>query len=310
MTPKYSRLTPIALFVLAVLAIAAAVAVVWRRHDERASTVAQSRADRPQQAAPHHALATDPLPAADLPPASGPIGPAPSVQAPKAVKAIPQPSLDTPAATLYARIAATGASPANAADVVKLARTADRCWFVMTYERIAEAIPASDDPQMHAAAQRIARAERDSARELCADLPPDAFDRVDRWIAELAAQGDPASMFAYGAQAFWVRDPINALRDPARLMEFRKNTLSYLDALITQGYPAALVAMASIKLNPAWGEPDQTAAWAYMYAAAKAQGDTAREANLLQSLNDRVAANEQAGAQALAKDLLRRCCER
>lgn len=212
------------------------------------------------------------------------------------------------AAGLYEAIAKSGPSLDNADDVSMFARIMEKCWAVDSYQRMAHLISPQADAKAHGAAQALAQAEREANAASCGGLPADAFSKADEWTAALAAMGVPRSMYDYVTRSFWVRDPMNSLKEPSRLIDYRKNSLGYLDNLIDDGYPEALVAMGSIKLNPTWGEPDRVAAWAYMRAAAKAMGNVEIEAKLLAGIDSRVPAEKREEAIAMSETLMRKCC--
>lgn len=230
--------------------------------------------------------------------------------APRGARQFPRLPVDTPAATLYARIAGVGPTLSNSGEVAKLAATLNSCWMASTYEKMAAGVAPESDGKRHGAAQALAKAERNGAQEFCADLPADAYDRADEWTAALAAKGDAQSMLNFATKPFWLRDPIRALQDPARLQQYRQSATDYLNTLIDQGYSEALVAMGSIKLNPTWGEPNAGEAWAYMRAAARARGDADLEARLIHSFDTRVPAEGREAAKSLSDLLIGRCCAR
>lgn len=245
------------------------------------------------------------------PPVTGPLGAsAASSQAPPAprwVKALPVVVVDAPAATLYSRLAAVEVSLEQAGDVARLHQALERCWMASWYERMAQWASTAAGPEEQAQAQRLADAQREDARPLCAGLASDAYARADEWTARLAAQGDPRSMMDYG-KSYWIRDLESVMRDPERLAAFRRTTLAYLGALIDQGYADALIAMASLRSNPTWGEPQPAEVWAYLYAHAKASGNVPSQANLLQSIDQRVPPQGRQRAMERAQELLGRCC--
>lgn len=179
--------------------------------------------------------------------------------------------------------------------------------MVSFYERMAQWASPVSDPEGHAMAQRQARQERAEARPGCGELPKDVYERADEWTARLAAQGDPQSMMDYG-RAYWTRGLDHARTDPERLAEFRRTTQTYFNTLIDQGYVDALIGMASIRSNPTWGEPRPAEVWAYAYADAKAKGNVSSQANLLQSIDQRVPPESRQSARDMAQELLRRCC--
>lgn len=229
-----------------------------------------------------------------------------SIAGPRA-KLFPAVVPDAPAATLYERLVQSGTTMRQAADVARLNKALERCWSSSLHARIANSISAASSPEAHGQAQRLARQERLDANDVCADLSADAYTKADEWTAQLAAQGDPQSMFSY-VQAYWVRDALTATREPERLVDYRRNALAYLDALIDQGYSDALVLMGSIRLNPTWGDPQPAEAWAYMYASARARGDTALQAKLLQGMEQRVPRASRQRASEFSEQPFVRCC--
>ena len=256
--------------------------------------------------------------------ASGPAAPAPEPPAPPAIASVPAPVpvapptiprakafpavvVDASAEILYHRLARSEVTLDQAGEVAKLHKALEPCWMASLYERMALLVPPETDPKGHAMAQRLAREQRTSARPGCGELPMDVYTRADEWTARLAVQGDPQSMWDYG-KSYWIRDLENVKQDPERLAEFRRITLMYLNALIDQGYTDALIAMASIRYNPTWGEPQPAEVWAYLYANAKAKGNVSSQANLLQSIDQRVPPEGRQRATDMAQELLRRCC--
>lgn len=175
------------------------------------------------------------------------------------------------------------------------------------YERMAQWASLVSDPEEQALAQTLARQQREQARPGCGELPKDVYVRADEWTARLAAQGDPRSMMDYGS-AYWTRGLEHSEEDLDRFADYRRTTLAYLHALIDQGYTDALIAMASIRYNPTWGEPQPAEVWAYLYANAKAKGNVSSQANLLQSIDQRVPPEGRQRAMDMAQELLRRCC--
>lgn len=222
-------------------------------------------------------------------------------------RAFPAVVVDASAETLYHRLARSEVTLDQAGEVAKLNKALEPCWMASLYERMALLFPPDSEPKEHAMAQRLAREQRAGARPGCGELPVDAYTRADEWTARLAAQGDPQSMWDYG-KPYWTRDLENVKQDPERLAEFRRTTLMYLNALIDQGYTDALIAMASIRYNPTWGEPQPAEVWAYLYANAKAKGNVSSQANLLQSIDQRVPPEGRQRATDMAQELLRRCC--
>lgn len=222
-------------------------------------------------------------------------------------KAFPAVVVDASAETLYQRLIRSEVTLDQAGEVAKLHKALEPCWMASLYERMALLVPPDSDPKGHAMAQRLAREQRASARPGCGQLPMDVYTRADEWTARLAVQGDPQSMWDYG-KSYWIRDLENVKQDPERLAEFRRITLMYLNALIDQGYTDALIAMASIRYNPTWGEPQPAEIWAYLYADAKAKGNVPSQANLLQSIDQRVPASARQRALDMAGELLQRCC--
>lgn len=257
---------------------------------------------------PEPPLATAVAPATALPALShaAPATPSETV-ASKRVKAFPAIVVDVSAETLYQRLAHADITLDRAGEVAKLHKALEPCWMASLYERMALLVPPETDPKGHAMAQRLAREQRASARPGCGELPMDVYTTADEWTARLAVQGDPQSMWDYG-KSYWIRDIENVKQDPERLAEFRRITLMYLNALIDQGYTDALIAMASIRYNPTWGEPRPAEVWAYLYANAKAKGNVSSQANLLQSIDQRVPPEGRQRATDMAQELLRRCC--
>lgn len=257
-------------------------------------------------------------------PASGPAAPAPEPPAPPAIASVPAPVpvapptaprakafpavvVDASAEILYNRLARSEVTLDQAGEVAKLHKALEPCWMASLYERMALLVPPDSDPKGHAMAQRLAREQRASARPGCGQLPVDVYTRADEWTARLAMQGDPQSMMDYGG-AYWTRGLEHARTDPERLAEYRRTTLTYLNALIDQGYVDALISMASIRSNPTWGEPQPAEVWAYVYADAKAKGNVSSQANLLQSIDQRVPPEGRQRARDMAQELLGRCC--
>lgn len=229
---------------------------------------------------------------------------------PRQVKFFPKLAVDTPAVALYASLLRTPTTAEHSAAFNQFAKTLVQCWMARHYQRMANLVAPSKEPELHGAAQRIAQEERERNAAICTDIPDEAFDQSDAWIAELARQGDEHSMFTYATELFWIREPMRALRDPQKLIDYRATTRSYLNRLIDAGYPSALAMMGSMKLNPVWDEPQPGSAWAYMYAAALARGDNTLAAKLLMSIDRNVPAAEQAAAVEEARALLERCCGR
>lgn len=257
-------------------------------------------------------------------PASGPAAPAPEPPAPPAIASVPAPVpvappkaprakafpavvVDASAEILYNRLARSEVTLDQAGEVAKLHKALERCWMVSLYGRMAQWASPVSDPEGHAMAQTLLREEGAKARPGCGELPEDAYARADEWTALLAAQGDPQSMMNYGG-AYWTRDLEHVMKDPERLDEFRRTTLANLNALIDRGYVDAMIMMASIRYNPTWGEPQPAEVWAYLYADAKAKGNVPSQANLLQSIDQRVPASARQRALDMAGELLQRCC--
>ena len=261
-----------------------------------------SMPEPPVPAVPAQVLAPSP----SVPSRSFPAEPSVPV-VPKRVKAFPSVVVDASAEVLYNRLAHVEITLDHAGEVAKLNRALEPCWTAYIYERMALLVPPDSDPKGHAMAQRLAREQRASVRPACGALPKDAYVKADEWTARLAAQGDPQSMKDYGV-AYWTRDLEHVMDDPERLAEFRRTTLTYLNALIDQGYADAMISMASIRQNSTWGEPRPAEVWAYIYADAKASGNVSSQANLLERMDQMVPPEGRQQARDMAQELLRRCC--
>lgn len=194
------------------------------------------------------------------------------------------------ASALLAELASRARTVEDGAKVATLVEVLQDCYRIQY---------GGEDPQL---SQHV--------RGDCQGVTADAYAKADQWLEEVAALGDAEAKYLYASnRLFWLRNVAHLTRDPLRYAAYKEVAVRHLRELADSGNTAALVALGQAAANPYWQEPDPAQAWAYMFAAARARGDLASQAQLsrrLQAMPD----GTRSDATRLAEAIFDQCCVR
>lgn len=216
---------------------------------------------------------------------------------------------DVSAGTLYARLAQREIDPATARDAAVFAEIIRRCRHRAKEQRMlqaeeAEAARASEFERRQTELLRESIRETDA---LCADAPADASERSDAWLTRAAQLGDPLAKFYYASGRLgWTAEVVEIYKNPERWAAYKPQALQYLQELALRGHYDSMILLSTLYLSPVWG-PDRALSWAYLFAAARAEGDTLKQTRFLKQLES-LAPEERARAEREAERIFGQCC--
>jgi hypothetical protein len=217
---------------------------------------------------------------------------------------------DASAGTLYTRLAQRDINQATARDAAVFAEVMRRC-----RHRAKEQALLRTEESGATKANEFQRQQTDLLRQsirdtdaLCGDAPEDAATRSDAWLTRAAELGDPVARYYFAAGRLgWVDDVTEIYKNPERLAEYKPRALEYLQELARQGHYDSMMHLSTLYLSPVWGQ-DIALSWAYVFAAARSEGDTAKQARFLKQLES-LPPDQRARAEREADRIYGLCCK-
>lgn len=144
--------------------------------------------------------------------------------------------------------------------------------------------------------------------EQCASLFEDSSVMSGGWLALAAEQGSVEARIVFARLPEEVAGTYqDVLRDPARLVEYRKNAVRYLNEAASQGSLDALVTLGNIYERGLLAERDDVRSYAYKVALGQVR-PTAVTLDELARLRRGLSSSQQAQAEMLSREILRDCC--
>jgi len=128
------------------------------------------------------------------------------------------------------------------------------------------------------------------------------------WLSKAAAMGSQEAMRAYSLSPEKVIGSLDdAIRDPARLSQWKETALNYLDALAAQGNISALGDLERAYAAGSFTQPDPVRAWAYARALQRVNPRLVTHDDLMRYEKD-LTQEEKANSRTLAENIYQNCC--
>ncbi|WP_139175130.1 hypothetical protein [Lysobacter enzymogenes] len=111
-----------------------------------------------------------------------------------------------------------------------------------------------------------------SAWSECENLSKEQLDSAPKWIEDAAAAGMVEARLIYAAHPEpFIGSPSDGLRNIERMSQYKRRVFQYLTDSASMGSVDAMVDLAGLYGRGGLGDKDAVKAYAYMYAAEKAQ---------------------------------------
>jgi len=146
--------------------------------------------------------------------------------------------------------------------------------------------------------------------EECAALLSDPRLMSERWLQVAAEQGSLEAMLMYAVDTqSLIGGPADFIREPERVIEWKRNALRYLESAAALGSVDALLALARSHDYGALVSADRVQAYAYYLAASRASPG-ASLTELLASYEAELSAKQVQAARAQSAQIYDACCIR
>lgn len=208
---------------------------------------------------------------------------------------------------LYSQLEGKAPGPDTGELIVKLAYKLDDCRAYLNQRRATSSVLKSGGgvPQdLQAALER----ETQRSGPTCSDTTPEIMTASDRFVEQLAAQGDEQAMYAYATKLNFTQQQQQIFTDPERYAAFKRTAVDYLERLAATGHQESLTVLAFVYSNPVFNREDPVKAWAYMYASAITAGQVDLQQRLQEGSQKRFSPTDQARARLEAQQILATCC--
>ena len=146
----------------------------------------------------------------------------------------------------------------------------------------------------------------------CQGLTDQHFSRMGYWLDKAAAGGDLLAMLRYGdtGYRYVVGTPTDMLRDPEKIVEYKRKAMGYLHQAASQGVPEAMLSLASSYQNGIVANKDPVLAYAYARAAQQVHpsGPPGMQERFLQIYSNGLSSEQLAAGNEQAQEIYRDCC--
>lgn len=150
-------------------------------------------------------------------------------------------------------------------------------------------------------AQSQAQADRQRAED-CRDVTPAQRATAGAWLRRAAEAGDPYAQLAYSSAVEEILGgPREMLANPEAVMQFRRDSIGYLEGLARRGMPDAMMRLSAAYASGVLTDRDMTLAYGYGMAAEKLIGGL--QIVTLDEYRKSLSAEQLRDAQALARSL-------
>lgn len=150
--------------------------------------------------------------------------------------------------------------------------------------------------------QSQARADRQRAED-CRDVTPAQVATAGAWLRRAAEAGDPYAQLAYSSEVEEILGgPREMLANPEAVMQFRRDSIEYLEGLARRGMPDAMMRLSAAYASGVLTDRDMMLAYGYGNAATQLLGGP--EDVAVEGYRQSLSAEQLRDAQAFARSLL------
>ncbi|KRG40714.1 hypothetical protein ARC20_12905 [Stenotrophomonas panacihumi] len=156
------------------------------------------------------------------------------------------------------------------------------------------------EAQLLAGLEWNALASEAAELEDCQNIPADRLRQASTWLERAAREGDPYARLVYADSVQdLVGGPREMLAAPEKVAQFRRDAITYLQAVAATGSPEAMARLAAAYSSGVLVERDPLLAHAYEIAAAAAAGSAIPAS----AVETELSSQELARARTLAREI-------
>ncbi|SDZ20524.1 hypothetical protein SAMN04487939_12265 [Lysobacter sp. yr284] len=168
------------------------------------------------------------------------------------------------------------------------------------------------DQASHAGDRSYALKQIEAVLKDCQGIEEQDFASMAYWLENAADGGNLLAMLRYSSAGsrIVVGDATEMLRNPERVIEYKKKALGYLHQASAKGVPEAMLSLANTYKHGVMTKEDPVQAYAYALAAQMVHpsGPPGGQAQFLSIYSDGLSPENLAKGKVLARDVYDKCC--